>query len=68
MKAIIVLLIVILATGPIFFAKSGQVTCYSESRAKSGATYYDCGNCTQNFNSRGVGFASTCNSNPEIGG
>lgn len=68
MKAIKVLLFAILAVGPIFLVKSGQVTCYSESRVKSGATYYDCGNCTQSFNSRAVGLASSCNTSPEIGG
>ena len=38
----------------------GSVTCYSESRAKSGATYYDCGDCTKQFNSKGYGSSSTC--------
>lgn len=36
------------------------VTCYSSSSAKSGATYYDCGNCSRQFNSKGRGDSSTC--------
>ncbi len=38
----------------------GTVTCYSSSRSKSGATYYDCGNCSKQYNSKGVGASSTC--------
>ncbi len=37
-----------------------SVTCYSSSQSKSGATYYDCGNCSKQFNSKGVGSSSTC--------
>lgn len=33
-------------------------TCAGSS--KSGATYYDCGSCTKQFNSKGTGTASTC--------
>jgi hypothetical protein len=36
------------------------VTCYSSSESKSGATYYDCGPCTKQFNSKGTGDARTC--------
>lgn len=35
-----------------------SVTCYSSSSAKSGATYYDCGHCTREFNSTGKGNSS----------
>lgn len=37
-----------------------RVTCYSSSSSKSGATYYDCGSCTKQFNSKGTGTSSTC--------
>ncbi len=36
------------------------VTCYSEQRSKSGASYYNCGDCTERFNSKGKGSTSTC--------
>lgn len=36
------------------------VQCYSSSEAKKGATYYDCGPCTKQFNSQGVGPSSNC--------
>jgi len=36
------------------------VTCFSESRSKPGATYWDCGDCKKYFNSRGYGSSSTC--------
>lgn len=37
-----------------------SVTCYSSSKASSGSTYYDCGGCTKQFNSKGTGDSSTC--------
>lgn len=37
-----------------------SVTCYSSSESKSGATYYDCGPCEKQFNSKGTGSSSTC--------
>ncbi|MDR1056247.1 MAG: hypothetical protein LBL90_10630 [Prevotellaceae bacterium] len=36
------------------------VDCYSSSSEKKGATYYDCGQCTRQFNSKGVGSTRTC--------
>ena len=39
------------------------VTCYSSSESKSGATYYDCGSCTKQFNSKGTGDTRTCVTN-----
>jgi hypothetical protein len=39
------------------------VTCYSSSESKSGATYYDCGSCTRQFNSKGTGSSGTCIAN-----
>jgi hypothetical protein len=39
------------------------VTCYSSSVSKSGATYYDCGSCTRQFNSKGTGSSGTCTAN-----
>ncbi|MFR9531608.1 MAG: hypothetical protein SNH05_09635 [Rikenellaceae bacterium] len=37
------------------------VICYSESRSKSGATYYDCGDCANKvYNSKGVGDTGKC--------
>jgi hypothetical protein len=36
------------------------VDCYSESKSKSGSTYYDCGNCTKQYNSEGKGSQRTC--------
>jgi len=45
-----------------------SVTCYSESRSKSGATYYDCGDCTKQFNSKGTGTSSTCSTGPSLPG
>lgn len=68
MKIIRVFMIAFLTIGSISFAKSGQVNCYSESRAKAGATYYDCGDCTIKFNSKGFGTASFCETEPEIRG
>ena len=42
------------------FDDVGEVTCYSESRSKSGASYYSCGDCDERFNSKGVGSSGTC--------
>jgi hypothetical protein len=40
---------------------SGNVVdCYSSSDSKKGATYYDCGPCTKQFNSTGTGSLRTC--------
>lgn len=36
------------------------VDCYSESDAKKGSTYYDCGDCTLVHNSKGKGSKRTC--------
>ena len=36
------------------------VDCYSSSDGKKGASYYDCGTCTREFNSIGVGSTRTC--------
>lgn len=36
------------------------VDCYSESAHKRGATYYDCGDCSKQFNQKGVGSQRTC--------
>ncbi|GHV27015.1 hypothetical protein FACS1894176_08470 [Bacteroidia bacterium] len=37
-----------------------SVTCYSSSKSSSGSTYYDCGNCSKQFNSKGTGNSGTC--------
>lgn len=37
------------------------VDCYSSSKSSSGSTYYDCGTCTKQFNSKGTGSSRTCN-------
>ena len=36
------------------------VTCYSESRYRRGASYWDCGDCTRYSDARGKGATSTC--------
>lgn len=36
------------------------VDCYSSSKADKGSTYYDCGDCTKQFNSEGKGDSRTC--------
>lgn len=36
------------------------VDCYSSSRSSSGATYYDCGTCEKQYNSKGEGNMRTC--------
>lgn len=36
------------------------VDCYSESDYKSGSTYYDCGSCKKEENSKGKGNKRTC--------
>lgn len=41
-------------------SSGNTVVCYYESRAKAGATYYDCGTCKKEFNARGVGKTGTC--------
>jgi hypothetical protein len=41
-------------------ASGNTVTCYSSSDAKKGSTYYDCGSCTKQFNSKGTGSSSSC--------
>lgn len=68
MKIIRISMVVFLTLGSITISKSNQVTCYSESRAKSGATYYDCGDCESKFNSKGFGITSICETAPVIGG
>lgn len=37
-----------------------KVICYSSSSSKSGASYYDCGPCSREFNSIGTGSSSEC--------
>lgn len=36
------------------------VDCYSSSQYERGASYYDCGSCTRQFNSKGVGNMRQC--------
>lgn len=36
------------------------VDCYSSSLPKKGATYYDCGLCRREYNSKGDGNARQC--------
>ena len=37
-----------------------SVTCYSESRYRRGASYWDCGNCTRYCDARGKGSTGSC--------
>ena len=37
-----------------------SVTCYSESRYRRGASYWDCGNCTRYSDARGKGSTGSC--------
>ena len=37
-----------------------SVTCYSESRYRRGASYWDCGNCTRYCDARGKGATGSC--------
>ena len=37
-----------------------SVTCYSESRYRRGASYWDCGNCTCYCDARGKGSTGSC--------
>ena len=41
-------------------SSENTVDCFSQSRAKSGATYYDCGKCTKEYNAKGTGNMRTC--------
>lgn len=36
------------------------VDCYSSSDPKRGASYYDCGTCSRQFNSKGTGNMRQC--------
>lgn len=36
------------------------VDCYSNSESKRGASYYDCGTCSRQFNSKGTGNMRQC--------
>jgi len=42
------------------------VDCYSSSAASSGSTYYDCGDCSKQTNSEGVGNPRTCDTSGGI--
>lgn len=42
---------------------NNEVTCYSSSDSKKGSTYYDCGDCSKQFNSKGTGESRTCRTN-----
>lgn len=39
------------------------VDCYSNSESKRGASYYDCGTCSRQFNSKGTGNMRQCTVN-----
>lgn len=39
------------------------VDCYSSSESKRGASYYDCGTCTRQFNSKRTGNMRQCVAN-----
>ena len=50
----------VLAQGENTGGGGNSVTCYSESRYRRGATYWDCGDCTRYCDARGKGSTSTC--------
>lgn len=46
--------------GSVEYGNGNYNICYSESRVRSGYTYYDCGSCTKIYDEQGRGIYSKC--------